>query len=56
MEGQNLAQVQTTLYKLGGHAQKKGFSGPSIGVKEADANKEMPNKLQNYLESAHGEC
>ena len=39
VEAQNLAQVQTTLYKLGGQAQKKGFNGPVIGVKQADANK-----------------
>ena len=39
VEAQNLAQVQTTLYKMGGQAQKVGFSGPVIGVKQADANK-----------------
>ena len=39
VESQNLAQVQTTLYKLGGQAQKKGFAGPVIGVKQGDANK-----------------
>ena len=39
VEAQNLAQVQTTLYKLGGQAQKVGFSGPVIGVKQGDGNK-----------------
>ena len=39
VEAQNLAQVQTTLYKMGGQAQKVGFAGPVIGVKQADANK-----------------
>jgi len=37
-EGQNLAQVQMTIFKLGGMAKKKGFSGPTIGVKVADQN------------------
>jgi len=38
-EGQNLAQVQMTIFKLGGMAQKKGFAGPAIGVKVAEQNK-----------------
>ena len=38
-EGQNLAQVQMTIFKLGGMAQKKNFAGPAIGVKVASANK-----------------
>lgn len=38
-EGQNLAQAQMTIFKLGGMAQKKGFLGPAIGVKVADQNK-----------------
>lgn len=37
-EGQNLAQVQMTIFKLGGMAKKKGFAGPTIGVKVADQN------------------
>jgi len=28
-----------TIFKLGGMAQKKAFSGPAIGVKVASANK-----------------
>merc|ERR1711953_172122 len=39
VEAQNLAQVQTTLYKLGGQAQKSGFVGPVIGVKQGEGNK-----------------
>lgn len=38
-EGQNIAQVQMTIFKVGGMAKKKGFAGPCIGVKVADANK-----------------
>jgi len=38
-EGQNLAQVQMTIFKLGGMAQNKGFNGPAIGVRVADPNK-----------------
>ena len=38
-EGQNLALVQMTIFKLGGMAQKKNFAGPAIGVKVASANK-----------------
>jgi hypothetical protein len=37
-DGQNLAQVQMTIFKVGGMAKKKGFAGPSIGVKVADQN------------------
>ena len=39
VDGTNLSQVQTTLYKLGGQAQKKGFNGPVIGVKQGETNK-----------------
>ena len=39
MEGQNLAQVQATLYKLGGEAQRKEYNGPVIGVKQGHENK-----------------
>ena len=39
MDGTNLAQVQSTLYKLGGQAQKQGFDGPVIGVKQGTQNK-----------------
>ena len=39
VDGTNLSQVQTTLYKLGGQAQKKGFAGPVIGVKQGETNK-----------------
>ena len=38
-EGQNLPQVQMTIFKVGGMAKKKGFAGPCIGVKVADQNK-----------------
>lgn len=38
-EGQNLPQVQMTIFKVGGMAKKKGFAGPCIGVKVADVNK-----------------
>ena len=39
MDGTNLSQVQSTLYKLGGQAQKQGFDGPVIGVKQGSQNK-----------------
>jgi len=38
-EGQNLPQVQMTIFKVGGMAKKKGFAGPAIGVKVASQNK-----------------
>jgi len=38
-EGQNMAQVLTTLRKLSTVALTKGFGGPHIGVKMAQANK-----------------
>ncbi|CAG5080278.1 Oidioi.mRNA.OKI2018_I69.PAR.g9527.t1.cds [Oikopleura dioica] len=37
-EGCNLPQVQMTVFKLGGMAQKKNFAGPAIGVKVANKN------------------
>ena len=39
VEGQNLSQVQATLYKLGGEAQRKEYKGPVIGVKQGQENK-----------------
>ena len=39
VDGTNLAQVQATIYKLGGQAQKQGFDGPVIGVKQGTSNK-----------------
>ena len=53
-EGQNLAQVQMTIFKLGGVAQKKNFPGPSIGVKVASQNKrnftdEQLNQGQSHI-------
>lgn len=38
-EDQNMAQVQSTLYKLSGASMKNGYSGPQIGVKIASENK-----------------
>uniref|UniRef100_H2ZDY9 Transgelin n=1 Tax=Ciona savignyi TaxID=51511 RepID=H2ZDY9_CIOSA len=38
-EAGNLAQVQTTMFKLSSTAHKNGFGGPQIGVKIADENK-----------------
>eukprot|EP00339_Tiarina_fusa_P015969 CAMPEP_0117041766 /NCGR_PEP_ID=MMETSP0472-20121206/29138_1 /TAXON_ID=693140 ORGANISM="Tiarina fusus, Strain LIS" /NCGR_SAMPLE_ID=MMETSP0472 /ASSEMBLY_ACC=CAM_ASM_000603 /LENGTH=204 /DNA_ID=CAMNT_0004752847 /DNA_START=22 /DNA_END=637 /DNA_ORIENTATION=+ len=39
-EAKNMPQVIQTLHALGRHAQKvRGYSGPTIGVKLADANK-----------------
>jgi len=38
-EGQNMAQVLTTLRKLSTVALTKGFGGPHIGVKMAQKNK-----------------
>lgn len=37
-EGQNMVQVVNTLHALGRKAQKNGFQGPVLGVKEADSN------------------
>ena len=39
VDGTNLAQVQATMYKLGGQAQKLGYNGPVIGVKQGTTNK-----------------
>lgn len=38
-ENKNLYMVVDCLYGLGGMAQKKGFTGPALGVKVADENK-----------------
>lgn len=38
-EGKDLSAIQLTLFKVGGTAIKKGFNGPTIGVKVADENK-----------------
>uniref|UniRef100_T1INE2 Transgelin n=1 Tax=Strigamia maritima TaxID=126957 RepID=T1INE2_STRMM len=40
-EHRNLYTVIDCLFALGGLAQKKGYDGPSIGVKVADENKRM---------------
>lgn len=37
-EGQNMVQVVNTLHALGRKAQKNGYTGPTLGVKEADHN------------------
>lgn len=39
VDGTNLSQVQATMYKLGGQAQKTGYEGPVIGVKQGTTNK-----------------
>merc|ERR1711953_1466409 len=39
VDGTNLAQVQSTLYKVGGQAQKQGYTGPTIGIKQGSENK-----------------
>lgn len=45
-EGTNLAQVQSTLFKVGGQAKKNGFDGPVIGVKVATSNKRAFDEQQ----------
>ncbi|KAJ8298404.1 hypothetical protein KUTeg_024935 [Tegillarca granosa] len=37
-EGQNMVQVVNGIHALGRTAQKRGFTGPKLGVKEADYN------------------
>ncbi|KAK6168412.1 hypothetical protein SNE40_020951 [Patella caerulea] len=37
-KNQNMTQVVNTLHALGRAAQKNGYSGPSLGIKESDAN------------------
>lgn len=37
-EGENMVQVVTCLYALGGVAQKRGYRGPTIGAKHAEKN------------------
>lgn len=39
VDGTNLAQVQSTMYKLGGQCQKNGFTGPTIGIRQGSQNK-----------------
>ena len=39
VDGTNLAQVQSTLYKVGGQAQKQGYAGATIGIKQGSENK-----------------
>lgn len=54
-EAKNLGQVVQTLHALGRHSQKaKGFAGPYIGVKLADANarnftEEQLRQGENYI-------
>jgi len=38
-EGQNMVQVYFTLIQLSSQSLRKGFTGPSIGVKLAESNK-----------------
>ena len=38
-EGKNMGAVVNAIHRLGSLAQKRGFEGPTLGVKEADANK-----------------
>ena len=38
-ENKNLYMIVDTIFLLGGNAQKKGFSGPILGVKVAKENK-----------------
>jgi hypothetical protein len=38
-ENKNLYMIVDNLFLLGGHAQKNGFSGPTLGVKVANENK-----------------
>ncbi|XP_064477344.1 calponin-1-like [Ornithodoros turicata] len=40
-ERKNLYMVVNCMFALGGLAQKKGFDGPTIGVKVADENKRL---------------
>ncbi|XP_071126829.1 muscle-specific protein 20-like [Mytilus galloprovincialis] len=37
-EGQNMVQVVNAIHALGRKAQKNGFDGPVLGVKEAESN------------------
>jgi hypothetical protein len=39
VDGTNLYQVFSTIYKVGGQAQKQGYTGPVIGVKQGSSNK-----------------
>ncbi|ESP01959.1 hypothetical protein LOTGIDRAFT_149649 [Lottia gigantea] len=51
-EGQNMTQVVNGLHALGRKAQKNGYSGPRLGLKEAEANPR--NFTEEQLKAGEG--
>lgn len=50
-DGTNLLAVVTTLFALGGVAQKQGFDGPAIGIRQPSANEAKPTSKFDVLPS-----